>query len=85
MAIVLRGFGPDSSEVTQGLGGIRVPGILYGQASIDHLISVFAEDRFVDIMIEDRLINIYLEDRFKEIGAENRFKNIYSKNRFIDS
>lgn len=66
MAIVLKGFGPNSSEVIRGFGGNTAypTAVVYGTAAIDHMIIVYAEDRFLDIDLENRFISVHSENRF---------------------
>ena len=70
MAIVLKGFGKDSAEVILGFGGFTgIPLYIatYGNASIEHMICIYAEDRFVNIGSENRRISVYAEDRFVNV------------------
>lgn len=66
MAIVLKGFGPNSSEVIRGYGGNTAypTAVVYGTAAIDHMIMVYAEDRFAVVEEENRFISVHSEDRF---------------------
>lgn len=69
MSIVIKGFGKNSSEVIRGFGGntAYVIVVTYGTAAIDHMISVYSEDRFVDIDLENRFISVHSEDRFVDV------------------
>ena len=58
--------------------------VVYGSASVDHMLVIFSEDRFMSIGNENRRMAIYFEDRFMSIGNENRKIMVYSKDRISD-